>query len=128
MNSAKSSIAPGFSILAKCRFCGKWRHPTEFVHNTTVGYCWHCLEWNKHALELFATGGIPRGCQECGISFDALEAISPNGDVRFGFHRKDGIWQVLGIACGCSADYERKRLDMYGSTPYGEAKKLKGAK
>jgi hypothetical protein len=41
-------------------------------------------------------------------------------DVRYGVHRKDGLYQLLGVACGCSGRYERKRLDMYGDTPYGQ--------
>jgi hypothetical protein len=112
---------------AKCRFCGKWRHPREFIHDHIVGYCWYCLEWHLQALRVFG-GSRPEGCQECNATYEALEAISPRGDVRFGFHLKDGVWQILGVACGCSDAYERKRLDMYGSTPYGERKKLKGAK
>jgi hypothetical protein len=41
-------------------------------------------------------------------------------------HPKDGIAQFLCVRC--SDGYERKRLDLYGGTPYGERKKLKGAK
>lgn len=115
-------------LAVPCRMCGKPRHPKEFVGGTQVGYCWHCYEWHGHAMELLAQGGLPRGCQECGRSYDELEKMSLSGDVRFGFHRKDGIYQVLGVACGCSDTYERKRLDMYGQTPYGFAKKLAGAK
>jgi hypothetical protein len=116
------------AMRARCRFCGQWRDPREFVHGALVGYCWRCLEWHAHALELLRSGAPARGCQECDRDYAALEAMTAGADVRFGLHRKDGVWQVLGVACGCSDAYERKRLDMYGSTPYGERKKLKGAK
>jgi hypothetical protein len=118
---------PAVAILARCRCCGKFRNPAEFVHTVEAGYCWFCYEWHAHALAVFA-GAQPRGCQECGRSYDELERYSRNGDVKFGLHRKDGIYQILGLACGCSDAYERKRLDMYGRTPDGERKKLMGAK
>jgi hypothetical protein len=77
-------------------------------------------------LKAFA-GEPPKGGQECGRTYEQLEWLA-GADVRFGFHLKDGIYQVLGMACGCSDAYERKRLDLYGNTPYGLSKKLKGAK
>jgi len=95
------------------------------THHT--GYCWHCYEWHGEALRAFA-GTPPKGCQGCNRTFDELESLGGSADVRFGFHPKDGIYQVLGKACGCSDAYERKRLDLYGSTPYGQARKLAGAK
>lgn len=108
-----------------CRCCGKQRNPAEFVHGHVVGMCWRCYEWHAHALEIFADPrSLPKGCQECRRTYKELEHYSTTGDVKFGFHRKDGIYQVLGIACGCSRAYERKRLDMYGKTPYGFEKKL----
>jgi hypothetical protein len=112
------------AILARCRFCSKFRDQREFVHDSVVGMCWHCREWHLHALNILA-GNPPRGCQECGLNYDQLEALSATGDVRVCLHPKDGIWQVL---CGpCSDEYERKRLDLYGDTPYGLKRKLKGA-
>ena len=115
-------------ILARCRLCGKARHPREFIHDAIVGFCWRCFEWHQKALRAFTHAEPPDGCQECGATYEQLEAISPGADVRFGFHPKDGIYQVLGMACGCSDAYERKRLDLYGRTPYGEKRKLMGAK
>jgi hypothetical protein len=114
-------------MKARCRVCGKFRSPREFVHGSIVGYCWHCYEWHQHALACFA-GDPPRGCQECGATYEQLERSGGSPDVRFGFHSKDGVYQILGFACGCSDAYERKRLDLYGRTPYGAAKKLMGSK
>jgi hypothetical protein len=118
-----SALAP--VIKERCRMCGNWRHPREFVHNSVTGYCWHCYEWHQHAIAVLA-GGVPRGCQGCDRKHEELERLGGSADVKYGMHRRDGIYQLLGIACGCSDEYERKRLDMYGSTPYGDAKKLKG--
>lgn len=123
-----ANLPASLSIFkALCRMCGKWRSMHEFVHSHVTGYCWHCYEWHQHAMAVLA-GGVPRGCQECGRSHEELERLGGSADVRYGMHRRDGIYQLLGFACGCSDEYERKRLDMYGGTPYGEAKKLKGAK
>jgi hypothetical protein len=124
------AIAPGPLaapiIKLRCRFCGKFRHPREFVHDAVVGYCFDCYDWHRHALEMLTTGGFPRGCQVCGRSYDELERLNPRGDVKVTLQPKDGLYQIL--CQPCTADYERKRLDLYGSTPYGEAKKLKGAR
>jgi hypothetical protein len=115
----------GLVLMERCRFCSKFRHPHEFIHDSTVGMCWHCHEWHLQALNVLLHGAIPRGCQECGRSYEQLEALSPTADVRMCLHPKDGIWQIL---CGeCSDSYERKRLDLYGDTPFGWTKKLKGA-
>lgn len=116
----------GAVILARCRFCSKFRHPKEFIHDATVGMCWRCYEWHQHALDVLAGGGVPRGCQECGRTYEELERTAGGPDVRMALHPKDGIYQVL--CGGCSDEYERKRLDIYGNTPYGHAKKLQGAK
>lgn len=127
--AALAPRAPVAIFTHACRNCGKQRHPKEFVGNPVIGYCWHCYEWHQHAIEVF-TGAPPRGCQECGRTYDELERLVEPGDggVRLAFFRKDGIYQVLGVRCGCADAYERKRLDMFASTPYGERKKLRGAK
>ncbi len=119
-------------IRVRCRRCGKFRDPREFVHGHTLGYCWFCYEWHAIALDAFA-GNPPKGCQDCGRTYAELEALGTlsmdgRGDVRFAFHVKDGIYQVLGVACGCSGAYERKRLDLYGDTPYGREHQLDRAK
>jgi hypothetical protein len=98
--------------------CGHFRHPREFVHNAIAGYCWHCWEWHQHALAIFE-GAMPRACQGCGKSYEELERLSSHGDVRVGFHRCDGIYQVMGVACGCDAAYIRKRQDVYGGQVRG---------
>jgi hypothetical protein len=108
-----------------CRFCSKFRSPAEFIHNATSGYCWHCYAWHQSALKMLATAEYPPGCQECGLDIAVLREREP-GDFRMYLHPKDGIYQVL--CKTCSDKYERKRLDLYGNTPYGHVQKLKGAR
>lgn len=106
----------------RCRLCSKARDPREFVVDPIVGFCFVCLEWHRKALDVLA-GAIPCGCQECGTGFGELKRRAPGGDLRMYLHPKDGIYQVLCETC--SDNYELKRADLYGDTPYGQAKKLK---
>jgi hypothetical protein len=110
-------------ILHRCRFCSQFRSKHEFIHDIITGYCWHCYEWHQQALRVLA-GEDPPGCQECGTPYELLRAGAA-GDLRMYIHPKDGIYQVL--CKRCSDRYERKRLDLYGDTPYGYLQKLKGA-
>jgi hypothetical protein len=104
-------------LKPKCRFCGKHRHPHEFVGGTTVGYCIECLEWHTHALDVFAGHEIPRGCQECGRSSERLAQETGSVDVQFAMHRKDGIYQVLCMSC--DAKYMSQQRAMFQNTPAG---------
>ena len=111
----------------QCPYCSKWRSPAEIIPIGTGGakICWHCYEWHHQALKMLA-GQPPPGCQECGVSFEALEKAAPGGNVRMYVHPKDGIYQVL--CRRCSDAYTRKRVDLYGDTKFGWDRKLKGAK
>ena len=118
---AAHAQSPAFLILQKCRCCSKHRHPREFIVNSTIGYCLHCLEWHRHALEALA-GNPPPGCSECGITFAELRDREQTDDVRMYIHPREGLY---GVFCKpCSDAYERKRLDLYGGTPYARAKGL----
>ena len=77
-------------------------------------------------MRVLLEGGVPQACAECRRSFDELSRLAGSADVRMRLHWKDGLYQFL--CPPCSDAYERKRLDQFGSTPYGERKKLKGAK
>ena len=103
-------------ILQKCRRCSQFRHPAEFVAGPN-GYCLHCLEWHRKALDLLA-GNPPPGCQECERTFAQLEDSA--GNARMYLHVKDGLYSLL--CKSCSDAYERKRADLYGGTPYGRVK------
>lgn len=85
-----------------------------------TGQCLTCLEWHRKALAILA-GTLSPACTECGVSQE-----DERGDVRLYLHRKDGCYQLL--CPPCSDRYERKRLDQFGSTPYGASRQLdKGA-
>lgn len=84
--------------------------------------CFHCYEWHLKALAVLA-GTPPPGCQECGVTFGALQAASADGNTRMYVHPKDGLYQVL---CPlCSDRYTHKRADLYGDTAFGFAQQLK---
>jgi hypothetical protein len=69
-------------------------------------------------------GHPPPGCQECGITFTQLRERSLDGDIRMYVHAKDGLYQILCRAC--SDAYVPKRVDLYGATAFGRAKRLTG--
>lgn len=71
-------------------------------------------------------GDPPPGCQDCGVTFDALMERAPDGNVGMCLHQKDGVYQIL--CRTCSDQYVRKRVDLYGDTLFGEKRKLKGTK
>lgn len=111
-------------VGVRCHYCSKFRSPQEVLHiGGGVVMCWHCFEWHQQAVRMFS-GHPPRGCQECGVSFNQLQQSSGDGDVRMYVHAKDGIYQVLCRAC--SDNYVAKRVDLYRDTPFGHARKLAG--
>jgi len=116
-----------FAIRERCHFCSKYRNLHEMIRIVGKGQriCWSCFKWHQKAMRMLG-GEPPPGCQECYVTFDALQKISPDGNVSFRMHLKDGIYQIL--CRSCSDAYERKRLDLYGDTAYGWLRKLKGAK
>jgi hypothetical protein len=110
------NVAAAIRIGVRCRGCSQFRHRAEFVGGPVVGFCFQCFERHQKAMDMLAAN-VPPGCQECGRTLDELQAANPQGDVPMRLHDKDGIKQVLCVAC--SDEYERKRLDLYGGTPYG---------
>ena len=103
-------------LRALCRRCSKPRDPREFVIDPIVGYCWHCYEHHLKAQEMLA-GKLPVECGGCQRKLRELNETAPGGDVRMRMQIKDGIYQLLCIPC--SDDYEAKRSDLFGGTPYG---------
>lgn len=81
--------------------------------------CWHCYEWHQKAL-LALAGEPPPGCQDCGVTFDALKEASGEGNVRMSVVLKDGVYAVLCVPCADA--YCRKRSDLFRSTEYGRQK------
>ncbi len=110
-------MSNGILIAVQCRLCSKPRNPREFVGDPVVGYCFHCLDWHMQALRVLA-GELPTGCQECLATLAQVGERTPGGDIPMRVHVKDGIYQLLCVPC--SDKYERKRLDMFGKTPYGQ--------
>lgn len=111
-------------IRAKCRACSKFRDPREFAGGAVIGVCWSCYEKHLESLR-FLAGAPPRGCQECGHTIAELDELSKRAgraDTRLVLERKDGIYQVLCL--DCDEQYQTKRRDLYGATPYGMAKGL----
>lgn len=110
------TVQPGV-IRVTCPYCLTPRSPNEVVRMKGAGLmCWHCYEWHAQALRMLA-GEPPTGCQECGLSFQELTAMHPDGNVRMVLVQKDKIYQVL---CGACADgYLPKRSELFKGTKFG---------
>ncbi len=102
----------------RCHWCSK-ELPEWRVHRLRSGQviCDYCLEWHIHAMQ-FLGGAVPRGCQECGRSWDELRNVDPRAlDVKIYVVPKDGIQQML---CErCAIPYTHQRKDLYRGTEYG---------
>ncbi len=112
-------------LLHRCRFCSHWRAKEEFIGGVVTGQCLVCLEvWRKN-LDALTRGAMPHGCPVCDRTSEELSRLNANGDCRMYLHRIDGVAALL--CADCSDEYERKRLDQFGGTPYGHLRQLKGA-
>lgn len=60
---------------------------------------------------------MPRGCQECGLSIEELNAIGNAPTTRMYVVPKDGVYQLLCLAC--KERYCSKRADLYRNTQFG---------
>jgi hypothetical protein len=110
----------GVLIAVGCHFCSRQLAPSR-VHKIGSGgqtICDYCLEWHFRALE-FLGGAVPRGCQECGRTWETMQAESPAIEmaVRVFVVQKDGIYQMLCPVC--AAKYVPKRADLYQGTEFG---------
>jgi hypothetical protein len=113
-------VAPAvFRVQAMCRYCGKARPAEEIL--TGAGICVRCLEWHQIALDLLA-GKLPRGCQECGLSFETIRALAPGAEVKMYVVPRDGIYQVLCRPC-CDV-YVRKARTLYRGTAFAKSQNL----
>lgn len=109
-------------IGEKCPCCSRFYSPAEILRFGEGGCVRICLKcWEKHleVLRVLATKVPPRACQECNTAFESLSADA-RGNSRMYIHQKDGMYQVL--CSKCHEVYERKRADLYRSTPYGYAR------
>lgn len=112
-------------IAVRCNYCS--RELPEFrVHRITNHQviCEYCLEWHFHALDFLGGEGQPKGCQECGATWEQIQLAETEPGVagRVFVVPKDGIYQML--CRGCTAPYVGKRSDLYRGTEFG-AKILK---
>ncbi len=105
-------------VAVRCNWCSKQR-PHFRVHQLSSNQviCDNCLDWHSHALEVLS-GGVPKGCQECQTTWDALRDATPGEQVRMYVVPKDGINQLL--CRSCTSAYVRKRKDVYGDTEFGK--------
>lgn len=105
----------------RCKLCSKYIDPRELIGDVRSGYlCWACLERHNRALDLIAANP-PRGCQECGVTFEKLKETNP--EPRMMLHYRDNILEVLCFAC--SEKYIPKRKDLYAETEFGHLRNLR---
>lgn len=108
----------------KCPQCSKFVSPREilrFGEDGCVRLCAKCWEKHLECLKMLGEAQPPKACQECNTAFLELPADA-SGNSRMYIHSKDGVLQVL--CKWCHETYERKRADLYRSTPYGAANKI----
>jgi len=105
-------------VAGRCNFCSKQRPHFRLLKVGTNGQtiCDYCLEWHAHNLDVLG-GALPKGCQECGRTWEQLQ--EPDGLVagRIFIVPKDGIYQALCVVC--IAPYTGKRADLYRDTKFG---------
>jgi hypothetical protein len=105
-------------VNLRCNYCSKEK-PAHRCHRVgTAGQicCDYCLEWHLHALDVLG-GAMPKGCQECGQTWDQLRESGPLVEGRVYVVPKDGMQQVLCRVC--VAKYLPKRADLYKGTQFG---------
>ena len=122
------AVAASVHFKVRCHYCSKRRLPQDIDWTMKIGgayRCHYCTEKHDEAMAALMAGRIPTQCQECKVHF-FNQADPQTGDCTVVVVWKDQTLQVL--CRRCADAYERKRLDLYGDTIYGERKKLKGAK
>lgn len=109
-------------IGEKCQACSRFVNPNELIRfGESMTRCHKCHEKHVAALNVLA-GNPPKGCGECGITFEQLANLNGGADVPMYVHGKDGVYQLL---CGaCDAVYVQKRRDLYGGTRFGKSRGL----
>jgi hypothetical protein len=109
----------GVVIAVACNYCSRQRAPFR-VHRMTSGQhiCDDCLAWHFHALD-FLGGATPKGCQECGRTWETMQAESPDAElaIRVFVVAKDGIYQML--CAPCAQAFLPKTPDLYKGTKFG---------
>ena len=109
-------------IGERCFDCSRVFSPLEMIHiGESVLKCQDCYHKQRAAVESW--GDPPTHCQGCNTSFADLAAAVPGKPVSMFCHWKDGIFQLLCVAC--DQDYVQKRKDLYAETRFGWERKLK---
>lgn len=110
-------------MALRCTWCSQHKSPYDLMHLSTGQLmCRRCYEWHHHALELLASGQLPPGCQECGLTMQQLNAVTNATTTRMYVVPKDGIYQVICLTC--KEAYCRKRADLYRGTAFGQEIKV----
>lgn len=104
-------------ILHRCNYCSRQLLPARCHRlESQQVVCDDCLAWHFHALDVLG-GAIPRGCQECGLTWEKLRETEISVDIRMYVVPKDGIMQIL--CRNCIRRYAAKRPDLYRNTDFG---------
>jgi hypothetical protein len=114
----------GVLIGEKCPSCSRFVSALEMLRfglGGCVRMCIRCYGHHRHRLAGLAAQNPPEACHGCSTPFEELPKDA-GGNSRMYIHEKDGIYQVLCLRC--SDAYERKRPDLYRSTPYGHERKI----
>ena len=109
-------------IGVRCHYCSRFFPPSQVMKfGESMVRCFQCQQKHLDALEVLA-GKPPRGCGECGITFEDLSATVATPQVPMFMHWKDGMYQLL--CARCDRKYVEGRKDLYGPTRFGWERKL----
>lgn len=109
-------------IAARCNWCSRQQSPNDILPLPTgQAMCRKCYEGHHHGLQVLS-GETPRGCWECGLTVEQLNALHNGPTTRMYVVQKDGVYAVL--CATCKEAYCPKRSDLYKGTEFGEAMKL----
>ncbi len=109
-------------MAARCNWCSRQQSPRDLMALSTGQLmCRHCYEGHIEGLKVFS-GEMPRGCWECGLSTEQLNALHNGPTTRMYVVTKDGVYAVL--CATCKEKYCVKRSDLFKGTEFGEDLKL----
>jgi len=105
-------MASPIIISVQCFYCSKWFPESQLrTIGESVKMCEACQ--HKHMKNMLEFEPPPY-CQSC---LTTTQALAARGDDRLAVHYKDGIYQVLCMAC--DAVYVQQRKDLYARTEFG---------
>jgi hypothetical protein len=103
-----------------CPYCNRPRSLHEVRPFAGTRICIPCYLSHLEALRVLSDGKPPSECSECHLTYQQLRdraGLGDNQSASMPVHYENGIYRFLCHAC--SAEYVRKRRELYGPTEFG---------